>query len=77
MWDLLLKNDSIVIFYGSFKALINYQNYGEAARNAIPTPDHYYPLMYILGLIEKNEKISLFNDKVLMGSLTMTSVKVG
>jgi len=65
------------ILDGNHEALINYQNYGVAGKNAIPTPDHYYPLMYILGLIEKNEKVTLFNDKVLMGSLTMTSVKVG
>jgi len=65
------------ILDGNHEALINYQNYGIAGKNAIPTPDHYYPLMYILGLIEKNEKVTLFNDKVLMGSLTMTSVKVG
>jgi 4,5-DOPA dioxygenase extradiol len=44
---------------------------------AIPTPDHYIPLLYILGLQQKNEQLSLFNDKLVAGSLSMTSVKIG
>ncbi len=56
--------------------LINYDSIGTAARYAIPTPDHYYPLLYILGLQEKDEHAEFFNDKAIMGSLTMTSVKI-
>jgi len=58
-------------------ALIHYDKLGAGARYAIPTPDHYYPLMYILGLQQKDEPASFFNDKAVMGSITMTSVKVG
>ncbi len=58
------------------QAMINYQNFGAAGKNAIPTPDHYYPLLYVLGLKDKNEKVSFFNDKAVMGSITMTSVKI-
>ena len=43
---------------------------------AIPTPEHYLPLLYALALKEEDESISLFNDKVLAGSLTMTSLKI-
>jgi 4,5-DOPA dioxygenase extradiol len=57
-------------------ALIAYEGMGEAAKLAVPTPDHYYPLLYILGLQEKGETASLFNDKAVAGSLTMTSVKI-
>lgn len=56
-----------------FDALVNYQQWGEAARKAVPTPDHYYPMLYTLGLVEKNDELSLFNDSVIMGSLSMTS----
>lgn len=59
----------------NFQPLINYESLGEAAKLAIPTPDHYYPMIYSLGLIEKNEDISFFNDKAVGGSLTMTSFK--
>jgi 4,5-DOPA dioxygenase extradiol len=57
--------------------LKNYEKLGNAAKLAIPTPDHYFPLMYILGLQEKNDAVSFFNDKAVGGSLTMTSVKFG
>lgn len=58
------------------KALIEWEKLGAAAKLAIPTPDHYYPLLYILGLQDKNESASFFNDKAVMGSLTMTSVRI-
>jgi 4,5-DOPA dioxygenase extradiol len=61
---------------GDYKALIDYQNLGKAVQLAVPTPDHYLPLLYVLGLQGKNESISLFNDKLLAGSLSMTSVKI-
>lgn len=54
-------------------ALINYASFGEAAELAIPTSEHYLPLLYILGLKEKNEGIKFFNDKTIMGSISMTS----
>jgi len=57
--------------------LIDYKSLGKAAMLSIPTPDHYLPLMYILGLQEKNEDISFFNEKLVMGSVSMTSVRVG
>ena len=60
-----------------FSALIHYEKLGVAAKLAIPTPDHYYPLIYSIALAEKNDEISFFNDIAVGGSLTMTSVKFG
>lgn len=57
--------------------LMEYLSLGTAARMAIPTPDHYYPLLYILGLQEAGEEPSYFNDRAVGGSLTMTSVRFG
>lgn len=65
------------IINGDDKALMNYESLSSAARLAIPTPDHYYPLMYTLGLRGKNEEPVFFNDKMVGGSLNMTSVKFG
>jgi 4,5-DOPA dioxygenase extradiol len=48
---------------------------GSAAKLAIPTPDHYFPLIYSLGLQDKKDEVEFFNDKYVGGSLTMTSVK--
>ncbi|MGN6295079.1 MAG: 4,5-DOPA dioxygenase extradiol [Chitinophagaceae bacterium] len=62
---------------GDHEGLIKYEKLGAAAKLAIPTPDHYYPLMYTLGLQDKADEISLFNNKLVAGSLNMTSVKLG
>ncbi|KFF08530.1 4,5-DOPA-extradiol-dioxygenase [Flavobacterium hydatis] len=61
---------------GNFQPLINYEKMDRAIQLAIPTPDHYLPLLYTLGLKDKSEELSLFNDKLLAGSLSMTSVKI-
>lgn len=62
---------------GDHKPLINYTSLGRDAMLAIPTPEHYLPLLYTLGLKGGKDEISFFNDKALGGSLTMTSVKIG
>lgn len=62
---------------GDHNALINYQLLGREAALAIPTPEHYLPLLYTLGLKQTKDAISFFNDKAVGGSLTMTSVKFG
>lgn len=59
----------------NFNPLLNYESLGAAAKLAIPTPDHYYPMIYSLGLIDSKDDISFFNDKAVGGSLTMTSFK--
>lgn len=58
-------------------SLIQYEKLGREAMLAIPTPEHYLPLLYILGLQGKEEGVSFFNDLPVGGSLTMTSVKIG
>jgi 4,5-DOPA dioxygenase extradiol len=62
---------------GDHNALIHYEQLGREALLAVPTPEHYLPLLYTLGLQGKNESIQFFNDKPVGGSLTMTSVKIG
>lgn len=62
---------------GNYNPLIQYEKQSKAFQLAIPTPDHYIPLLYILGLQQKNEQLSLFNDKLVAGSLSMTSLKIG
>ena len=62
---------------GDHKSLINYESLGKEALLAIPTPEHYLPLLYTLGLHGAKDELSFFNDKAVGGSLTMTSVKIG
>ena len=65
------------ILNGNHKELINFRTQGKAFDLAIPTPEHYLPLLYSLALQDKNEEVKLFNDKAVAGSLTMTSLKIG
>tara|TARA_R110002033_G_scaffold63840_1_gene114869 strand:+ start:736 stop:1617 length:882 start_codon:yes stop_codon:yes gene_type:complete len=65
------------ILSGDHQSLINFKSQGKAFDLAIPTPEHYMPLLYTLALKEENENLTLFNDKPVGGSLTMTSVKIG
>jgi 4,5-DOPA dioxygenase extradiol len=79
-FDWALKmNDTFkqLITDGDYKPLIHYESLGAEAKLAIPTPEHYLPLLYSLGLKGSKDNISFFNDKAVAGSLTMTSVKIG
>jgi len=64
------------ILSGDHQQLINYKSLGKAFDLAIPTPEHFLPLLYVLALQEDQENITLFNEKAVMGSLTMTSLKI-
>jgi 4,5-DOPA dioxygenase extradiol len=57
-----------------YDVLFDYKNGGSELTMAIPTPEHFIPLLYTLGLKSEKDEISLFNDKAVAGSLTMTSV---
>ena len=77
-WTIQMNNKfKELIQAGDHKPLINYRSLGKEAMLAIPTPEHYLPLMYTLGLKSSKDDISFFNDKAVGGSLTMTSVKIG
>lgn len=60
-----------------FQSLVDYRLQGKAFELAIPTPEHYLPLLYILALCREHEEIALFNDQPVAGSLSMTSLKIG
>lgn len=62
---------------GDFKSLTQYQTLGKAVQLAIPTPEHYLPLIYSLSLKTEKDELTLFNDKLQGGSLSMTSVRIG
>lgn len=65
-----------MILADEYESLANYQTLGNEIRLAIPTPEHYLPLLYILALKNKGEKFEFFNDVVELGSLSMTSLKI-
>jgi 4,5-DOPA dioxygenase extradiol len=59
-----------------FTSLINYEKFGRVASLAIPTVDHYVPLLYTLGMAEADEEITFTYEEVFT-SLSMRCVKIG
>ena len=79
-YDWAIEADSKMkkwILEGNHQNLIDFKKQGEAFKLAIPTPEHYLPLLYTLGLKDEKDNTTIFNDSPLGGSLTMTSVKFG
>lgn len=73
-FDTKLKD---LILSGDHKAIIDYSKLGRSARLAVPTPDHYLPLLYVLGAQDKGDNVTFFADKVTLGSMSMRSVRLG
>jgi len=55
-----------------YQDVINYRNAGEASKSAFYTPEHFYPLLYVLGASKEDDKLTIFNDSCTMGSMSMT-----
>jgi 4,5-DOPA dioxygenase extradiol len=62
---------------GDHPSLVHYEVLGDAARQSVPTPDHYLPLLYIIALQRDDEKISIPVDGLEVGSISMLSAVVG
>jgi 4,5-DOPA dioxygenase extradiol len=54
-------------------ALINYHELGDAVNLAVPTTDHFDPLLYVFGATDAADSVTVFNDERIYGSLSMTS----
>ncbi|WP_099205247.1 4,5-DOPA dioxygenase extradiol [Scatolibacter rhodanostii] len=61
------------ILSGEYDDVINYDRAGPSRKLAFHTPDHFNPLLYVLGASNKNDKLTVFNDSCTLGSLSMTS----
>lgn len=58
-------------------ALINWREAGDMAHMSIPSPDHYWPLLYILGAGNIDEPIQIVTDGIELGSISMLSFSIG
>lgn len=63
----------VAIKHKEFDKCIHYLDFGEAASLSVPSPDHYYPLLTVLGAVESDDKVRVFNKGYDMASLSMTS----
>jgi 4,5-DOPA dioxygenase extradiol len=62
---------------GDHEAVIEYDRQGRAARLAVPTAEHFLPLLYVLALQEPHDPVRFFADRVTLGSISMRSVRIG
>lgn len=71
-------NDKIkkLIINNGHKELIDYNLLGKDVQLAVPTPEHFLPLLYTLAIKRESDELSFFNDKTVMGSLSMTSLLI-
>ncbi|MEA1647916.1 4,5-DOPA dioxygenase extradiol [Nitrospirillum sp. BR 11164] len=57
--------------------MIDFQKAGPDAAASIPSPDHFLPFLYVLGTRQPGDAVTLVNDRVEHGSLSMLSVAFG
>lgn len=69
-FDSYIKNK---ISSREYENVINYKTAGKSSELAFYTPDHFYPLLYILGASREDDTLKIFNDSCDLGSLSMTS----
>ncbi len=73
-FDATLKN---LIVKHDHEALIRYDRLGPKAELAIPTNEHYLPMLYTLALRGRDEKLAFFTEKVMLGSISMRGFRIG
>jgi 4,5-DOPA dioxygenase extradiol len=62
---------------GNHRDLIYYMNMGKTAGLAVPTLDHYLPMIYAIALREKNEPLTFTHEGFQYGSISMRCFQIG
>ena len=77
-WAVRFENEAkMLMVAGGYKSLIAYETLGPDALLSIPTPDHYLPLLYVLGTARERDAITFPVESVDGGSISMLAVQVG
>jgi 4,5-DOPA dioxygenase extradiol len=77
--DFALRANALVrerIVSGDYASLAEFEKLGLDIARAVPTPEHYLPLLYVLGAKRDGDSITVFNDTV-QSAISMTSVRIG
>lgn len=78
--DWALEFDGIVkdrILKGNYQSLVNYNQLGHSAKISVPTEDHYLPMIYSLGLADKNESVDFIYEGFQFANISMRCFKIG
>lgn len=77
-WAVRFENEAKgLLVTGDHKPLVDYESLGREALLSIPTPDHYLPLLYVIGARQQGDSITFPVEGVDGGSISMLSVRVG
>lgn len=77
-WAVAYDNDlKRWIQNGEHEQVVHYKEHGESAELSVNSAEHYLPLLYVLGAAEKEDPVTFYNEKVIMGSISMRCVKLG
>ena len=69
-FDNLIKEH---VVSGKHQYVVYYHTGAISSQIAFLTPEHFYPLLYVLGASDQDDTVTVFNDSCLMGALSMTS----
>lgn len=56
-----------------YAGVMDYKKAGKSAELSFTSPDHFYPLLYILGASSTEDELKVYNESCTMGALSMTS----
>lgn len=62
---------------GDYASVLQCEKAGGDFKQAIPTPEHFWPLLYVLGASKPDEPLEFFTDAIPFGAVAMTGLKVG
>jgi len=79
-YDWALEFDAKIkerILSGDHESIVHYDRLGRTAALAVPTNEHYLPLLYILALQDAGDRIGFFAEGLTLGSISMRSLRIG
>lgn len=65
------------ILEGDHRSVIDYRSAGKSQELSFRTPEHFLPLLYVLGASSVDDRIRIFNESCTMGSISMTGYMFG
>jgi 4,5-DOPA dioxygenase extradiol len=66
-----------LLLSGDHQPLVDYETLGKEALLSIPTPDHYLPLLYVIGTRQQSDVVTFPVEGIDGGSISMLTVRVG
>jgi 4,5-DOPA dioxygenase extradiol len=77
-WAVRFENEArSLLLAGDHQPLVDYETLGRDALLSIPTPDHYLPLLYVIGTRQRDDGVSFPVEGIDGGSVSMLAVRVG